>query len=50
MQYWHLWQLSKLVIHRLPKMMQRVVVDNWDFDRAMDEAQRQIQGIYDKHK
>jgi multiple sugar transport system substrate-binding protein len=34
----------------VPKMMQRVVIDNWDFDRAMDEAQRQIQGIYDKHK
>jgi multiple sugar transport system substrate-binding protein len=23
----------------VPKMVQRVVIDNWDFDRAMDEAQ-----------
>lgn len=33
----------------IPKMAQRVVVDNWDFDRAMDEAQTQAQGIYDKY-
>ncbi len=23
----------------VPKMAQRVVIDSWDFDRAMDEAQ-----------
>jgi multiple sugar transport system substrate-binding protein len=34
----------------VPKMCQRVVSDNWDFDRAMDEAQSQGQRIYDKYK
>jgi multiple sugar transport system substrate-binding protein len=34
----------------VPKMVQRVVIDNWDFDRAMDEAQTQTQAIYDKYK
>jgi multiple sugar transport system substrate-binding protein len=34
----------------VPKMVQRIVIDNWDFDRAMDEAQVQIQAIYDKYK
>lgn len=34
----------------VPKMVQRVVIDGWDFDRAMDEAQTQIQAIYDKYK
>jgi multiple sugar transport system substrate-binding protein len=34
----------------VPKMVQRVVIDNWGFDRAMDEAQGQIQAIYDKYK
>jgi multiple sugar transport system substrate-binding protein len=33
----------------IPKMCQRVVVDGWDFDRAMDEAQSQGQIIYDKY-
>ncbi len=33
----------------IPKMCQRVVVDGWDFDRAMDEAQTQGQAIYDKY-
>jgi ABC-type glycerol-3-phosphate transport system substrate-binding protein len=33
----------------IPKMCQRVVVDGWDFDRAMDEAQSQAQTIYDKY-
>lgn len=33
----------------VPKMCQRVVIDNWDFDKAMDEAQGSIQAIYDKH-
>jgi multiple sugar transport system substrate-binding protein len=33
----------------VPKMAQRVVIDGWDFDRAMDEAQASIQAIYDKH-
>jgi multiple sugar transport system substrate-binding protein len=34
----------------VPKMIQRVVIDKWDFDRAMDEAQTQTQAIYDKYK
>ena len=34
----------------IPKMVQRVVVDGYDFDKAMDEAQTQGQAIYDKHK
>ena len=34
----------------LPKMVQRVVIDNWDLYRAMDEAQAQTQAIYDKYK
>ena len=34
----------------IPKMVQRVVIDNYDFDRAMDEAQTQTQAIYDKYK
>ena len=34
----------------VPKMIQRVVIDNWTFDRAMDEADRQTQAIYDKYK
>lgn len=33
----------------VPKMIQRVVIDNWNFDRAMDEAQGQTQAIYDKY-
>lgn len=33
----------------VPKMAQRVVIDGWDFDRAMDEAQTQAQAIYDKY-
>lgn len=33
----------------IPKMAQRVVVDGWDFERAMDEAQAQGQAIYDKY-
>jgi multiple sugar transport system substrate-binding protein len=34
----------------IPKMAQRVVIDGWDFDKAMDEAQAQAQNIYDKYK
>ena len=34
----------------IPKMIQRVVIDGYDFDRAMDEAQEQGQAIYDKYK
>lgn len=34
----------------IPKMVQRVVIDNWSLDRAMDEAQTQTQAIYDKYK
>ena len=33
----------------VPRMIQRVVIDNWDLDRAMDEAQQRIQAIYDKY-
>jgi multiple sugar transport system substrate-binding protein len=33
----------------IPKMAQRVVIDGWDFDKAMDEAQSQGQAIYDKY-
>ncbi|MDF2797277.1 MAG: ABC-type sugar transport system, periplasmic component [Devosia sp.] len=33
----------------VPKMAQRVVIDGWDFDRAMDEAQAAGQAIYDKY-
>ncbi|HEX3348300.1 MAG TPA: extracellular solute-binding protein [Acetobacteraceae bacterium] len=33
----------------IPKMIQRVVVDHWDFDRAMDETQAQIQATYNKY-
>ena len=34
----------------VPKMIQRVVIDGYDFDRAMDEAQTRTQAIYDKYK
>jgi multiple sugar transport system substrate-binding protein len=34
----------------VPKMIQRVVVDGWDFDQAVEEAQTQGQAIYDKYK
>lgn len=34
----------------IPKMVQRVVIDGYDFDKAMDEAQAQGQAIYDKYK
>jgi multiple sugar transport system substrate-binding protein len=34
----------------IPKMIQRVVIDGWDFDRAMDESQTRTQEIYDKYK
>jgi multiple sugar transport system substrate-binding protein len=34
----------------VPRMIQRVVIDGWDLDRAMDEAQTQTQAIYDKYK
>lgn len=34
----------------IPKMVQRVVIDGYDFDQAMDEAQTQGQAIYDKYK
>ena len=33
----------------VPKMVQRVVVDGYDFDQAMEEAQTQGQAIYDKY-
>ena len=38
--------LSNFII---PRMCQRVCIDGWDFDRAMDEAQAQGQAIYDKY-
>jgi multiple sugar transport system substrate-binding protein len=34
----------------VPRMIQRVVVDNWDLDRAMDEAHAAIQAIYDRYR
>ena len=34
----------------VPRMMQRVVIDSWAFDRAMDEAQAAIQAIYDRSR
>ena len=34
----------------VPKMVQRVVIDEMSFDEAMDEAQTQGQAIYDKYK
>jgi multiple sugar transport system substrate-binding protein len=33
----------------IPKMAQRVVIDGWDFDRAIEEAQAAAQAIYDKY-
>ena len=44
-------RLRRLVVNNfiIPKMMQRVVIDGWDFDKAMDEAQTQGQAIYDKY-
>ncbi len=33
----------------VPKMIQRVVVDNWDLDRALDEAQQAGDAIYAKY-
>ena len=33
-----------------PRWCQRVVIDGWDFDQAMDEAQTQGQAIYDKYR
>lgn len=33
----------------IPKLIQRVVVDGWDFDRAIAEGQSSIQAIYDKY-
>jgi multiple sugar transport system substrate-binding protein len=33
----------------VPKLAQRVVVDGWDFDKAIAEAQQQGQAIYDKY-
>jgi multiple sugar transport system substrate-binding protein len=33
----------------IPKMCQRVVIDGWDLDKAIDEAQQQGQAIYDKY-
>ena len=33
----------------IPRMAQRVVVDGWSIEKAMDEAQTQGQAIYDKY-
>lgn len=33
----------------IPKMAQRVCIDGWEFDAAMDEAQATAQAIYDKY-
>lgn len=34
----------------VPKMIQRVVIDNYDLDRAIDEAQKSGDAIYAKYK
>jgi multiple sugar transport system substrate-binding protein len=34
----------------VPRMIQRVVVDSWEFDRAIDEAHAAIQAIYDRNR
>lgn len=34
----------------VPKMIQRVVIDNYDLDRAMDEAQKAGEAIYAKYQ
>jgi multiple sugar transport system substrate-binding protein len=34
----------------VPKMVQRVVIDNYDLDRAIDEAQKAGEAIYAKYK
>jgi len=34
----------------VPRMVQRVVIDSWEFDRAMDEAHGAIQAIYDRNR
>ncbi len=34
----------------IPKMVQRVVIDNYDLDRAIDEAQKAGEAIYAKYK
>jgi multiple sugar transport system substrate-binding protein len=39
--------LSNFIV---PRMIQRVVVDSWDLDRAMDEAQTAAQAIYDRSR
>lgn len=33
----------------VPKMIQRVVIDKWDLDRAMDEAQKAGDAVYAKY-
>ena len=33
----------------IPKLVQRVVVDGWDFDKSIAEAQASTQAIYDKY-
>ena len=34
----------------VPRMIQRVVIDSWEFDRAIDEAHGAIQAIYDRNR
>lgn len=34
----------------VPKMIQRVVIDKWDLDKAIDEAQKAGEAIYAKYK
>ena len=34
----------------IPRMAQRVVIDNYEFQDAIDEAQAAAQAIYDKYK
>jgi multiple sugar transport system substrate-binding protein len=33
----------------IPRMVQRVVIDNWTFDDAIAEAESQLQAIYAKY-
>jgi hypothetical protein len=34
----------------VPKMIQRVVIDKYDLDKAIDEAQKSGDAIYAKYK
>jgi multiple sugar transport system substrate-binding protein len=36
--------------HLIPKMIQRVLVDNWPADKALDECHKQVAEIYARHQ